>query len=366
MSFVILGQGGAVPDTVVDQREAAGIAVALCCRTPEHRTWLPVMYEHSGIRTRNIQYREPLVRDLLAGTRHSESIFFPTGDPEDRGPTTGQRNAVYQEKAGPLALQAAQAALTDSEVDPSRITHLVTVSCTGFNAPGVDLALIQELSLPPTVQRTHIGYMGCHGALNGLRVANAFTSAAPSAVVLVCAVELCSLHYHYGWDPEKMIANALFADGAAAVVGAASGPSHAWRLAASGSVVLPNSADSMTWTIGDHGFEMTLSKRVPHLIAEHLRPWLQSWLAANGVDWRSVGSWAIHPGGPKILEAVEATLELSEGAAAVARGVFADHGNMSSPTVLFIIDRLRRAGARRPCVALGFGPGLAAEAALFV
>jgi predicted naringenin-chalcone synthase len=101
------------------------------------------------------------------------------------------------------------------------------------------------------------------------------------------------------------------------------------------------------------------------LIEEHVRPWLARWLAGQGIDWRSVGSWAIHPGGPKILEAVEAALELPAGATAVARSVFAEYGNMSSPTVLYIIDRLRRAGAPRPCVALGFGPGLAAEAALF-
>jgi predicted naringenin-chalcone synthase len=366
MSFHILGQGGAVPETAIDQSEAAGIAVALCCRTQEQRTWLPLMYEHSGIQTRNIQYRGQLVRDLINGTRSGESIFFPTGDPDDRGPTTGQRNAVYTRKAGPLVLQAAQAALKEGDVDPARVTHLVTVSCTGFNAPGVDLALIGGLTLPPTVQRTHIGFMGCHGALNALRVANAFTGADPSAVALVCAVELCSLHYHYGWDPEKMIANALFADGAAAIVGAAKGPRDAWRLAANGSVILPNSTDAMTWTIGDHGFEMTLSKRVPQLIGEHLRPWLQKWLAAHGVDWRSVRSWAIHPGGPKILEAVEAALDLPGGATAAARAVFAEHGNMSSPTVLYIIDRLRIARAPRPCVALGFGPGLAAEAALFV
>ena len=267
MSFIILGQGGAVPDTVIDQSEAAGIAVALCCRTDEHRTWLPLMYEHSGIRTRNIQFRGPLVKDLIAGTRHSESIFFPTGALDDRGPTTGQRNAVYAQKAGPLVLQAAQAALADGGVDPARITHLVTVSCTGFNAPGVDLALINELSLPATVQRTHIGYMGCHGALNGLRVANAFASAAPSAVVLVCAVELCSLHYHYGWNPQKMVANALFADGAAAVVGAPveAVPAGAWQVAAAGSCLIPGSADAMSWTVGDHGFGMTLSKRVPGL-----------------------------------------------------------------------------------------------------
>src|SRR5204863_3753847 len=115
-------------------------------------------------------------------------------------------------------------------VKPAAITHLVTVSCTGFQAPGVDLALVRRLALSPGVARTHVGFMGCHGALNGLRVARAFADADPAARVLLSATELCSLHFHYGWDPQKMVANALFADGSAAVVGAADGPDAAWRL----------------------------------------------------------------------------------------------------------------------------------------
>jgi predicted naringenin-chalcone synthase len=122
----------------------------------------------------------------------------------------------------------------------------------------------------------------------------------------------------------------------------------------------------MTWSVGDHGFVMTLSKRVPGLIAAHLRPWLERWLTGQGMTPADVASWAIHPGGPRILEAVEEALGLPREATRVARGVFAAHGNMSSPTVLFIVDELQRRRAPRPCVALGFGPGLAAEAALFV
>jgi predicted naringenin-chalcone synthase len=122
----------------------------------------------------------------------------------------------------------------------------------------------------------------------------------------------------------------------------------------------------MGWTVGDHGFEMGLSRRVPRLIAGHLRPWLESWLSDNGLSLADVKSWAVHPGGPKIVSAVEETLALSAEALAPSRAVFAQYGNMSSPTVLFILKRLRDLGAPRPCVALGFGPGLVAEAALFV
>jgi predicted naringenin-chalcone synthase len=324
------------------------------------------MYAGTGIAERRMVLHEGVLRDVLDGTRHTGSPFLPKGEPGDRGPTTAVRMRHYAELAPPLAVQAAAAALKPSGLRAADLTHLVTVSCTGFHAPGVDVALVRGLGLRPTVERTHVGFMGCHGALNGLRVARAF-AADPDARVLLCAVELCILHYYYNWDPQKVIANALFADGAAAVVGgpASAAPAGAWRAEASGSCLIPDSADDMTWTVGDYGFEMTLSRHVPRLIATHLRPWLEKWLAGQGVALAEVGSWAVHPGGPKIVGAVEEGLALPRAATEASWAVLSEHGNMSSPTLLFIIDRLRAARAPRPCVALGFGPGLAAEAALF-
>ena len=156
----------------------------------------------------------------------------------------------------------------------------------------------------------------------------------------------------------------LFRSGAAAAVGGAGG--DGWRLLATGSCLIPDSAAAMGWTVGDHGFEMTLGKAVPGLIARTIRPWLTAWLGSHGLTPDAVGSWAVHPGGPKILSAVEEGLGLPPAALAVSRGVFADYGNMSSPTVLFVLDRLRKRDAPRPCVMLGFGPGLTAEAAVWV
>jgi predicted naringenin-chalcone synthase len=282
---------------------------------------------------------------------------------------------IYATEAAPLAVRAAKGAINESGFPPDTITHLITVSCTGFVAPGIDLALFAGLGLEPTVQRTHIGFMGCHGALNGLRLANAFVTADPTARVLLCAVELCSLHYYFGNAADKLIANAIFSDGAAAIVGSCStdrrdNPSVArvkpWSLAASGSRLIPGTSKDMSWTLGNHGFEMTLSRRVPGLIAANLRPWLEVWLNDNSLSLNGIRSWAIHPGGPKILDAVEESLLLTTDALAPSRGVFADYGNMSSPTVLFILDRLRKTNAPRPCVALGFGPGLVVEGAILV
>jgi predicted naringenin-chalcone synthase len=186
------------------------------------------------------------------------------------------------------------------------------------------------------------------------------------AVVLLCSVELCSLHLYYGWDPEKVVANALFADGAAALVATArpAHPEPGLHLLATGSTVIPDTADLMHWQIGDHGFEMGLSPRVPEAVAGQLRPWLERWLQPRGHRLADIASWAVHPGGPRILQVCGAALGLEPHQLAVSQAVLQEHGNMSSATVLFILDRLRRAAAPGPCLGLAFGPGLCAEVAL--
>jgi predicted naringenin-chalcone synthase len=242
------------------------------------------------------------------------------------------------------------------------------VTCTGFYAPGIDIMLMEKLNLPATTQRLQIGFMGCHAAINGLRAAQAIVESDARAIVLLCAVELCSLHFYYGWDVEKVKANALFADGAAALVATAhrEHTGESTRVIATGSCLLPDSKDDMSWRIGDHGFEMTLSKGVIDTIELHLRPWLVEWLAALGFGLEDIRSWAIHPGGPRIVDTAGAALGLPETALQDSREILAEHGNMSSPTVLFILERLRQRNASFPCIALGFGPGIIAEAALLL
>ncbi len=365
MNFAILGIGTALPEFVFTRDDAARVAQVLCL-DPRQKQLVPVLYRQTEIDQRYLILGEGLVQDVLEGTRTSESPFLPDGSDDDRGPTTRERMEVYIAQALPLALRAARHALAQSETSPNDITHLVTVSCSGFSAPGVDVGLIKQLGLSSTVERTHVGFMGCHGALNGLRVARGITAAEPEACVLLCAVELCSLHYAYGWDPKKVVANALFGDGAAALVGRRASPQDEhWQVTASGAGLFPDSEFAMTWNIGDHGFDMTLSTKVPNLIERNLRPWLENWLAKHHLRIEDVRSWAIHPGGPRILTAVNEALGLAHEATAVSLDVLTQHGNMSSPTVLFILERLRERQAPLPCVALGFGPGLAVEGALF-
>ncbi|HKK94629.1 MAG TPA: type III polyketide synthase [Longimicrobiales bacterium] len=362
MSLSIRTIATALPPRVALQDEAAELAPRFCGEHDRRQArMLRLLYRKSGVRKRHTV----AVRGDH-GPLEERIPYYPlaTG-PDDLGPTTSDRMGWYGEESRPLAEEAARAALDASGVEPDEITHLVTVSCTGFDSPGVDAHLIETLGLDRGVGRTHVGFMGCHGALNGLRVASAY-AADPSARVLLCAVELCSLHFAYGWDEEMLVANTLFADGAAALVGGGDGAGDAWRVAASGSFFMPDSQDAMTWTIGDHGFRMTLSAQVPELIHTNLRGWLTGWLAAQGLGLDDVGSWAVHPGGPRIIDAVEDALELDDDALAISRETLREHGNMSSPTVLFIVERMMREKAPRPCVALAFGPGLVVEAALLV
>lgn len=369
MTLSIEGIGTALPDHRLTQEEAVELHATFCRIDDRKARTLRALYRRSGIVTRH----SVLLEGSEGALADRQRFYPPAEDDDDPGPATALRMAMYESLAPPLAVAAAKRALENGAVRPKDVTHLVTVSCTGFVSPGVDAAIIEDLGLPRDTERTHVGFMGCHGALNGLRVADSFAAGDARVVPLVCAVELCSLHFSYGWDPDMMVANALFSDGAAAAVGRGGGAgagsergdgSGSWRVSGTGTFLMSDSEEAMTWRIGDHGFRMTLSARVPELIEANLRSWIVEWLGEQGLAFDDVRSWAIHPGGPRILSSAERTLGLTKGATAASREILSECGNMSSATVLFILDRMRRQRAPRPCVALAFGPGLAVEATL--
>lgn len=360
MKARIRGIGTAVPDGRVSQERALELALPLCYESGRKRRLISTLYRRSGVLSRHSVLIEPGTGGIV-----TQSFYPAAACTGDRGPSTGARMRRYSEQAGTLAVRSARAALASARASPESVTHLITVSCTGFAAPGVDAEIIGDLGLGRGVARTHIGFMGCHGAMNALRMAGAAIGDDPAASVLVTAVELCSLHQQYGWLRERVVSNALFADGAASVVvDADRGAASPALLAMTGSTIIPESRELMGWRIGDHGFEMCLSARVPDAIRENLGPWLDGWLRSAGIASSDVGAWAVHPGGPSILTATAEALGLEEEAIAPSRSVLSGFGNMSSPTILFILERLIRARAPGPWVALGFGPGLAIEAAL--
>ena len=362
MTCSILGVGTALPPFSIGQQESAEYATLFTGATEDEKRRMPVLYRMSGVQTRH-----SVLLEGPEGAEVRQSFFPEPAGLDDEGPGIGRRMERYEEDAPKLAIAASREALERAEVLPADVTHLVTVSCSGFAAPGVDIALMKTLGLSPTTQRVHVGFMGCHGALNGLRVVNGITASNPKAVVLMCCVEVCSIHYHYGYHPEQVVANALFADGAGALVARAGEAGiGAWRVLDTGSCVIPDSEDAMTWSIRDHGFEMTLSAAVPELIALNLRGWVDEWLGQHGMTVNDIRSWAVHPGGPRILGAAGKALGLENGSMEASREILKNFGNMSSPTVLFILNRLRERNAGTPCLALAFGPGLVAEGVLFV
>lgn len=371
MTIEIVGLGQALPAGSLNQEDAASAANHLR-RTDDAVDYqrelqlLNVLYRRSGVQKRH----SVLLRAGDDAAVERQTFYEVASTRSDRGPSTAVRMQRYETEAPMLAEQACRHALQNTALTPEAIDHLVTVSCSGFNSPGFDLALYERLGLDPNVSRTHVGFMGCHGALNGLRVASALAKSQPGTNVLLCAVEICSLHHQYTDDPQQIVANSLFADGAAAAIvraAHASGDqsnSKSWNLLASGSYYIPNSADAMSWRIGDNGFTMTLSAQVPEIIKTQLKPWLEGWLAQHDLDLSRIATWAIHPGGPRIVSAAASALDLSKEAVKTSLDVLNDCGNMSSPTILFILRRLLEEGARGPCVALAFGPGLVVEAAL--
>jgi predicted naringenin-chalcone synthase len=361
MSLSVVGIGTAVPEFEIDQADAAEQASELCYEDAEQRRRVKTLYRRTGV-----QKRRSVVLQSATNGRSAQQTFYASSSQLAQGPTTAERMLAYERHAGPLAIEAASRAIANATVSPFDISHVITVSCSGFSAPGLDIEIVGELGLSAGVARTHIGFMGCHGALNGLRVARAFAEADTDACVLLCAVELCTLHLQYGWLPDQIVANALFADGAAALVARrTTAADSGWQLVDQASAVIPGSRELMSWRVRDHGFQMTLSSELPGLIGHALEPWLAAWLGRHGLTIAQIASWAIHPGGPRILSSCSDSLGLAAGKLADSQAILAECGNMSSPTILFVLDRLRRREAPGPCVALAFGPGITIEAALF-
>ena len=338
-------------------------------RLPEPlRNRLPALYEQSAI-----DYRYSCVEDY--GKDDADAFtFFPENWDLDPAPSTQERNEKYREAAIPLAEDVAGRALEDADVAADEITHVIAVSCTGFFAPGLDIELVKRLDLPVSTERTFIGFMGCYAAFNALRVAHGFCQSQPDARVLVVCTELCTLHFQIDDTLESVVVNSLFSDGAAAAVLSSRTEREAkGRLAyVDGQSRLDDdSMEDMTWAIGNTGFLMGLSARVPDVIAHHLPSYIDELLAANDRVPADMDFWAVHPGGRAVVERAQEVLGLGLDDVQPSLEVLRRYGNMSSPTILFvlkhILDRAAQGDGAPPDrgVAMAFGPGLTIEGALF-
>lgn len=313
-----------------------------------------------------------------AGIDHRYSFFRPTiganGAPEDATgfyrldlpPTTAARMQRFEATAPGLAMKALDALGLEDERE--RITHLVVTSCTGFVAPGIDQLIVKAAGLDPGVERTVVGFMGCYAAVNSLRLAHHFVRSEPTARVLVVNIELCTLHFQEAASLEETLAMMLFGDGCSAALVTADEAGIALRDFRAANIA--DTGEAITWRIGDHGFDMHLSGEVPGHIARALS-------AENGRNddkgllrgdqASDYDLWAVHAGGRTILDAVETGFELGPRMLDWSRGVLRDFGNMSSATLMFVLDRIMRRAQppRGDGFAVAFGPGLAAESFRF-
>ena len=328
---------------------------------PDHATRLKSIYDHSGI-----DYRYSVIDDFDA--KATDFTFFEPSADLEPFVTTKKRLQVYQEKAIKIALQAAQNCLSHfSDQMTTQITHLITVSCTGMYAPGIDVDLVQQLGLKRTTERTCINFMGCYGAINGLKAADYICRADPKAKVLLVSVELCTLHFQKTNTLDNWVANSLFSDGsAAALVEHSTNQSNdqtGLLIEDFYSEFLPESRNEMGWFVGNTGFEMKLTSKVSKQIRKNIKGVTDRLLQKAGLTKQQIELYAIHPGGKKILEAVEESLELPEESNTFAYEVLQKYGNMSSATILFVLQKILKAGklSNQRVLSFAFGPGLTVE-----
>ena len=284
---------------------------------------------------------------------HDAHDFYRPGD----FPSTARRMELFEQSA-PVLMRTAVDQLELSEKERSGVTHVLVTCCTGLYAPGLDFEIVDHLGLSASVERTMIGFMGCYAAINALKLARHIVRSDPKASVLMVNLELCTLHFQETQELERVLSFLVFADGAAASLITAN--ERGFALDSFKALMVPRTREMITWTIGGLGFDMFLSGKIPAELSQALQG---SELMAERDD---IELWGIHPGGRSILDAVESGLELPTDALADSREVLSSFGNMSSATVMFVLQQmLRRAQPGQRGCAMSFGPGLTAETMRF-
>ena len=363
MSSCISAIGTANPKYRIPQNDIYQFMLRAFKLNDTNASRLKQIYDHSGI-----EHRYSVIPDF-GEAESNKHTFFGKSDDFEPLPGTRERLSLYQDTAADLASEAANNCLSHhGEVHPALITHLITVSCTGMHAPGIDIELVEKLGLNRNIERTCINFMGCYGALNALKVADYICRATPSAKVLIVSVELCTLHFQKENTLDNWVANSLFSDGAAAVIvensTSTSNNKNHLSIDTFYSEFLNDAKNEMGWYIGDAGFEMKLTSKVSKLILKHIQSISNKLLMKAGLQFEDISRFAVHPGGRKILEAAENALGFSSLANQFAYDTLRDYGNMSSATILFVLKKLLddpEGMDGENILGFAFGPGLTVE-----
>lgn len=362
---VIQAIGTAVPQFKISQKLHYSILESANGMNREEGLALKVIYSRSGI-----EHRHSVIDEFAETDRAGHKLFHPSA--EFSATPVSKRMEIYEEHAAALCGNAVRAALNKLPLfDKRSVTHLITFSCTGMFAPGLDIQLVEQLELNRSVERTCINFMGCYAAINALKSAYYISKSDPEAVVLIAGVELCSLHYQKSHETNQMVANALFSDGAAAAVISSKALNNTpdemqFSLQAFYSEFEQSASNDMVWRIGDAGFDLRLSPEVPGVVRKSIGGLMDHLFERAGLSKEEIDHYAIHPGGVKILEACEEALMMSKDENEIAYDVLRNYGNMSSVTILFVLEAYAKklAGMRKRenIAACAFGPGITMEA----
>jgi predicted naringenin-chalcone synthase len=358
MSF-ITAVGVAVPSYKIDQHTIAAFMEELAAEEDQKRK-IRTIFRASAIKTRH---------SVLSDYGKKQNFnFFPNTIGLSPFPGTARRMQAYREHATPLSIRAVEDCKAHHFFDYKTITHLITVSCTGMYAPGLDVDLIGQLPLYSSVSRTCINFMGCFAAISAIKAADAFCRADTEAKVLVVCTELCSLHFQKDFTDDNILANALFADGAAALfIEGKSGNGVSLSVEGFYSDIATSGAEHMAWAIGDLGFEMKLSTYVPEVLRQGIGSLVSNLMKATNMNATSITQYAIHPGGKKILDSAADELGIQKDKLKASYDVLRDYGNMSSPTILFVLKKMLEENLllrNERILGMAFGPGLTMESML--
>jgi prepilin-type processing-associated H-X9-DG protein len=358
MSY-ITAIGTANPPNKFSQSVIAEFMIKAAQLNEDDARKLRAIYRMTGIETRH-----SVLGDY---GKTSDFEFFPAPGDIEPFPSTRKRIELFRKHALALSVAAAEKCFSHfDDFNQHSITHLIVVSCTGMYAPGLDIDLINELKLRSHTQRLCINFMGCYAAFNAIKQADYICRSQPEASVLIVCTELCSIHFQKENTEDNLLANALFADGSAAMI-MQSKPTNGINLTPQSfyADLAPEGAEDMAWMIGDLGFEMRLSSYVPDIIKKGIHELTQKLLQQTETRLNQIDFYALHPGGKKILEVIESELKISPEKNAAAYGVLKRFGNMSSPTVLFVLNEifsaLRPADDQKKILSIAFGPGLTLE-----
>jgi predicted naringenin-chalcone synthase len=353
----ILSIGTTVPAFRHEQDKILGFMQHIFALNETEQRKLKYLYHHSGIRQRH-----SVIADY---SRHiSDWKFYPHSENLEPFPSLEQRMMWYTKYAAPISVDAIRECI-GSKIHPKEITHLITVSCTGMSAPGLDLQIMELMDLPKTIFRTSINFMGCYAGIHALKLADCLCYSHPESRVLVVCTELCTLHFQREPTWDNIASSLLFADGAAAalIVGD-NHPGKGVHFRGFYSEVLTKGKKDMAWELSSTGFLMTLSSYIPDLIEEDFERLVSQALNLSKVQMEEITHWCIHPGGKKILDAIHKSLHFTNGHLDAAYEVLNNYGNMSSPTILFVLQKILtslKSDRHNKIFGAAFGPGLTME-----